>query len=147
MSSTLFGVWNSSSWVLFLPASQEKHGQGRGVVRSAALDTKQGVCRLPRRKEEGGRGEEEGTEERACRARGRESCAPRPHPAALAPLWGAPHTQLGPLRGPSLKNWREQQHFFWHKCQTGFQEKWILGLAGPFNCPVTLLKGLQIPNL
>lgn len=32
------------------------------------MDTKQGVCRLPRRKEEGGRGEEEGTEERACRA-------------------------------------------------------------------------------
>lgn len=41
----------------------------------------------------------------------RESCTPQPHAAALAHLWGAPHTRLGPLKGPSLKNWPEQQHF------------------------------------
>lgn len=28
-----------------------------------------------------------------------------------------------------------------------FQETWVLGTGWPFNCPMTLLKGLHLPQL
>ena len=69
---------------------------------------------------------------------GRERAALVSHSQPPSPASGVALTL-----GPWLGSWWEP-HPCGRKRQAGCQETWILDMAEPFNCPVTLLKGLQL---